>query len=540
MVGINQREGVRGQIVAIAWLRWRLFVHSLRTTRGQMEVFSRIVVGLVLAIGAIGGAFGLGAGAWFLVSQGKSEWLAILLWPVFGFWQLFPIFAAAFTENTESGNLLRFPLSYPAYFLVRVAYGALDPASAMGMLWLAGIAVGAGVAAPRILPAAIPALATFAALNILLSRMLFAWLERWLAQRKTREILGVLFILAMLSLQLVGPLVKHYAASRMQMLEAVGAIAPVQRALPPGLAGEVMAQSLSGDFGEMLKHFLGLCAYGIVILGLLSMRLRQEYRGEDLSEAGPRTEKKQLIHNRGWGFSRPAAMVMEKELRYLSRSGPMLFTLIVPLFMLVIFRSNGAFPHHKPDLVFPAVAGYTLILLTNLIYNNFGGDGTGIQFYFAAPVKFREIVAGKNLAHVTVLMLELLVAWIGVSWIYRPPTLNALAATLAGILFAAPLNLAAGNLLSLYFPKRIDAAAFGRQRASATTVLISFGIQIVVMGTAALTIWLTGSSGRYSTATLIFLGLAAITMTGYILALNRTDKIAMQRREILLAELMKT
>ena len=56
---------------------------------------------------------------------------------------------------------------------------------------------------------------------------------------------------------------------------------------------------------------------------------------------------------------------------------------------------------------------------------------------------------------------------------YGPPAPGIALATLAGLLFAAPVNLAAGNLLSIYSPKKLDYSTFGRQRASQTTVLVS-------------------------------------------------------------------
>jgi len=534
----------RERIAAIAFLRWRLFVNTLRTTRGQLELISRIIVGLLLTTGAFGGAFGLGAAAWYFVSHGEPEWIAILLWPVFAFWQLFPIFSAAFSETSDSSTLLRYPLSYPAYFLVRIAYGAFDPATLMGSLCLVGIGIGVAVASPHVFPVALLTLLTFAVFNLMLSRMLFAWLERWLAQRKTREILGVLFIGAILSIQLIGPLLRRYEhGNRSQWLRLAAQIIPAERVLPPGLAAAAITQSSRRNPGVALTYFSVLCGYTAIAALLLSARVRQEYRGENLSESGPSGAAEPIDKlARGWalpGLPGPTTMIMEKEFRYLSRSGPMLFTLIVPFFMLLIFRSNGVFPHHKPDLVFPAIAAYTLILLTNLIYNNFGGDASGIQFYFAAPVKFREIVAGKNMAHASILLLELAVAWAGVSWIYMTPAPDVMAATLAAMLFAAPVNLAAGNLLSLYFPKRIEASAFGRQRASPTTVLASFGIQLAVIATAALVLWLTRGAGTYWLAALIFLVLAALALVGYTFALRQTDCIASARRQNLISELMR-
>src|SRR5882672_486013 len=110
------------QLAAIAGLRWRLFVNALRTTRGKLELLSQIFIGFAFAIGGLGGAFGMGIAASMMISASRPELLALLLWFVFLFWQVFPIMAAAFTGNSDSSDLLRFPLSYRSYFLVRMAY----------------------------------------------------------------------------------------------------------------------------------------------------------------------------------------------------------------------------------------------------------------------------------------------------------------------------------------------------------------------------------------------------------------------------------
>src|SRR5713101_7361126 len=172
MAGLNMAPTpARQQMAAVAELRWRIFVNSLRTVRGRLELASRIFIGLAFVVGGIGGAVGLGGAAWFLLSQGNPEWLGVLLWPVFLFWQLFPLMATAFTENVDSSTLLRFPLSYPSYLLIRLAYGSLDPATTVASLWLLGITIGIGAARPRLLPWAAVVLVTFAMVNILLARM---------------------------------------------------------------------------------------------------------------------------------------------------------------------------------------------------------------------------------------------------------------------------------------------------------------------------------------------------------------------------------
>ena len=253
----------RQQMAAVAGLRWRVFVNSLRTFRGRLELASRIFVSLAFLAGGIGGAIGLGGAAWFLVLQGNAEWLGALLWPVFLFWQLFPLMATAFTQNIESSNLLRFPLSYRSYFLIRLAYGSLDPATAVASLWLLGIDVGIGVARLRVLPWATFVLLTFALVNMVLARMLFAWLERWLAQRRTREILGILFFLFILSFQLIGPLIAVYEHRSIPESRVLGQkLTNAQRPLPPGLAAAAIAGTIRNQPATSVVPLCCWCLMG--------------------------------------------------------------------------------------------------------------------------------------------------------------------------------------------------------------------------------------------------------------------------------------
>jgi ABC-2 type transport system permease protein len=240
--------------------------------------------------------------------------------------------------------------------------------------------------------------------------------------------------------------------------------------------------------------------------------------------------------------------MLEKELHYLSRSGPMLFTLIMPVVMLLVFRvgpagstrDGNSFLLRAPNLAFPAGAAYAMLILTNLVYNNLGPDGGGLQFYFASPVRFHEIVLGKNLAHLSILTLEILFVWFGVSIFYRAPALDVTLATIAGMLFAAPVNLSAGNLLSVYSPKKIDFGTFGRQRAAQTTILASFAVQIVTFGLGALIFELSLHAHELWLGALVLLSLAALAWTGYGVILRRMDGIAQQRREILISELSRS
>jgi hypothetical protein len=169
-------------------------------------------------------------------------------------------------------------------------------------------------------------------------------------------------------------------------------------------------------------------AYSGTALGLLHLRLRQQFRGEspeDSAAAAALTSSN--VIRPGWKLpfvSAPVSAVFEKELHYFSRSGPMLFTMLVPLLVvLVVIGGRRSLLAQQSELFFPIGAGYCLLVMTNLVYNSFGGDGGGIQCLLISPVSFRQIVFAKNLAQFTVLVTEILILWLGVCLIYNPPRL---------------------------------------------------------------------------------------------------------------------
>jgi ABC-2 type transport system permease protein len=552
MTELTRPPRVADQLQAIAWLRWRLFANGLRSSRGAMELTSQILLSFVFAMAGFGGALGMCAAAYFLLSHGKPELLTLPLWMIFFFWQGFPVMATAFTNNPDSTDLLRFPLDYRSYFLVRMASGVFDLATVLGSLWLFGLLVGLAFMKPALLPWAMLVLLAFAAFNLLFMQMVFAWVERWLAQRRTREIMGILFVLLMLSFQLIGPLVRHFSNhSRPEVEHYIAILKPIQSVLPPGLAADSITQGIYPQWGVALSSFSLLCAFGLITAYCLHARLLAQYRGENLSEvaaasAAPRDRSLRL----GWRlpiFSGAVSAVFEKEVRYLLRSGPTLLTLIMPVFVLVIFRfgamnsarHSGISLSHAPDMAFPAAAAYTLLMLTNLAYNNLGGDAGGIQFFYASPVRFRDIVVAKNLTHTGILTVEIIVAWIAVLILYGPPSFDIFIATVAGLLFAAPVNFSAGNVLSLYAPKKLDYSKFGRQRPSQMTALISLGVQFVVIGLGAAAFWLAKYYGNFWIATGVLLGLAAVAVSAYVAILNRLDRLALTRREPLIYELCR-
>jgi ABC-2 type transport system permease protein len=430
-----------------------------------------------------------------------------------------------------------------------MAYGALEPATLLGLLWTFGITVGIGVANLAVLPWAALVLAIFAVENILLARLIFTWMERWLAQRRTREIISVVIFVLIMGVQFIGPAVERFGkAPGAGAVNTALHLAAIQLYLPPGLAGTAISAVLRGKFLKALLLFAVLSAYGFAFLWLLNRRLRAQYHGENLSEGLRSSTKTRNQAREGWALpwvSDSTAAVFEKELRYYFRSWPLMFNLVTPVFVLLLVmfshssQRGSPFGNAPSFLVLPIAAAYGMLALTNVVYNNFGGDHGGVQFFFVSPTRMSGVVFAKNLAHTVLFAIEILLVYIMVVLLYRLPNPLVTLVTLAGVLFALPLNLTAGNLLSIYFPRKVDYSTFGRQRASQVSGLLSLGIQVAIFGTGALIVFLAYRNRNLWLAVVIFLLLAALGLVVYRVILNKIGALVAKRREVLTAELCK-
>ncbi len=152
-------------------------------------------------------AWGIGCGvlAYQITSDRQLIFLPVLLWPVFLMWQVVPVMLSTAQESVDFNFLLRFPVSFRSYLLLYLFFGLFDPSSLLGGMCMVGIWIGVVIASPGLALWITAALALFALFNFLLTRMIFAWIERWLAQRRTREILGIVILFVFLSFQLLTP-----------------------------------------------------------------------------------------------------------------------------------------------------------------------------------------------------------------------------------------------------------------------------------------------------------------------------------------------
>lgn len=555
---MNAIPGTREQIGLVARLRWQLFRNSMRTLKGRLEAVSTVFIALAMSGLVFGGGILLGIAMFMLVNRGAWQWIAGLLWIVFLFWQLYPLFAASVGVQFDFANLLRFPLRFGSFFALSLIYGLFDPGAVAALFWLFCMWVGLGIARPGMLAWGLIVLLVFAALNLLLARMLLAWTEKWLARRRTREVLAVVFILMMLSFQFIGPAINHFQNHQARMqTDWVTMLLPVTRMLPPGIAAQSLTYALAGNFALAPQWLFFLALYAAAFLFLLRTRLVAQYRGENLSEAHAAVPRRPIapraagkIPASSWGIplvSGPAGAVFEKEVRYALRSGPMLLNFAIPVIIVIFFGitvhqqgRHADFFSHSPDMAFPIAIAYTFLIQMNMVFNSFAYEGSGVQFLLFSPVRFRDVMAGKNLFQGLAAVIEALAVWAAVAWLFAPPPTFIVTATFAGLLYATLANFAIGNILSVWFPRRLDFGAFRRKKLAGVTMLIGMVTQGILIGLGAGVFLLAKHFDRMGLVTPIFLVFAAVAGAAYLFSLTKIDRLVLNRRETLTSELCRT
>jgi ABC-2 type transport system permease protein len=554
-------ELARRQYAALAAMRWQMFKNGLRTSKGALELGARAFSYLTYTLVGLGLSTGLGFGAFAIITSGHVKYLSILFWAVFLIWQLLPVLLASFQEQFDLGVLLRFPLRFSSYILLYLIFGLVDVSTITGALCSLGLWVGITVAEPGMVGWAALGLAIFAAFNVLLVRAIFAWVDRWLAQRRTREIVGAIFLVFVLSLQLLNPALhqsrrsprvsraERAADAQKTMAEArpwLRRADAIQRWLPPGLAAQTVRFADSRQAEPALDSAGLLGMYALVAGLVLAARLNSEFAGENLGEAPSRKKSasRPSADRHGWMAqgSGPIGALMEKELRALLRTLPLLYAVGAPLLLVLVF--SGAFIRNGPQssafqLTLPICLVYVQLGFTQLFYNCFGTEGMGVQLYFLSPTSMRTVLLAKNLFASMLFGLAAVVAGVLTSLRLGMPRGVVVSASVGLVLFALISNLAAGNVFSITMAYRINPGRLTRQRGSQANSLLSVLVQLGVIGVGAAVFVLCWALQTEWLATPVFLALAAVALVLWRVGLGKSDALANAHRDDLIAAVAK-
>jgi hypothetical protein len=469
--------------ILLLLLRWRLFANSMRRPSRRAELGLQIfwyifIAGFILITTAafLGGTYGL-------LRAGRPELIDLLLLAVFLVWQLAPILFEGFSPGLNFREVARYPISFRLYFLLSLIYGISDPAAIACLLWLFGMWVGVLVARPELALAAAFAFLVFAIFNLLCNRIIVGLFERFQSTRKGRERMVFITLILLLTPQLLQFSARAWFNGHAFKLPPtfLPTLALIRDFLPSGLTARIFLSESTAA----LQSIAGLLLFVGFAFLVLSRQLQAVFQGEIYSEAY--TVRRKLTVSQGWQM--PAvddvtSAIMEKELRYLRQNSRLILQLIYPpiVFLLLIFNGPARkFPFAaKPAGLLAGLAGFLLLSLPNLSYNTFGMDKEGFGRWLLSPLPLRKVLIAKNLTHGSILtFLYLLVAAIVVV-VTHVDLLNVATVTVA--FFAVLiLQLAAGNLISVYWPKRIELTQMSSKMSSNAAGFASLLVILPIM-----------------------------------------------------------
>jgi ABC-2 type transport system permease protein len=563
-------EQTRSQFAAIAWLRWRITVNSVRRKGGAGELIGRIAIWTMLGALMIVLVAGAGFVAFYFASSGRLGRISFLLWGVFLLCQLLNIQLGQPGTTFDPTQLIRFPLRMQSYVCIRLFFGLLTPSNVVVTLMSLAIAVGVGIAVPSLWGYALVALAVFAATNVLFSRMLFAWVDRWLSTRRAREVFTGLIFAFSIGIQWANftfnPAYNHGSRSHTrgispkQIHRATSFYHrgyPLLRVLPPELIDSSLLAAHHRAMVAFAEYTLGCALFALAFLAVFALRMRTEFRGENLSDAANAVAPKMAPSVKRSAPRAVAAMpvvaaggtdalggraafmaIFEKEFLYLRRHMGILYGLVMPILLVLIFASRFA-SHSNSVWIFPAAIAYTLLAICPLSYNSFGFEGVGSQFYFLAPVPMRTVMLAKNLFSFLMAGVEVLAIFAIITYIAGMPSLQIAGAALLWAAGTLALNSIVGNMRSFTSPKKINPQKMANRQASQLSAFISLGIVGLSSGIAAALfegcLW-THMGWALVPVSAIF---AAVGMGFYLQTLKSIDRFALEHREELFTELCK-
>jgi ABC-2 type transport system permease protein len=560
----------RSQFAAIAWLRWRILINGFRRKGGTGELIGRIILTIVFTAGTLVMVAAAGIGAYFMVRFGHLDKIFLLLWGIFILCQLLNIQLGQPGTTFDPTQLIRFPLRSNTFIAIRLFFGLLTPANIAGTLMSLAVAIGIGIALPALWLFALIALSIFAAANVLFSRMVFAWVDRWLATRRAREIFTALIFAFSLGIQWANftfnPAYNHGHKNSAHSLsqQHIDLITnlyhraqPFLAALPPELTNASLIAARQSLPASFLTHTLGCALFAAFFFVVFALRMRTEFRGENLSDAATSVSRKTTkpatarlapptlapasilpAQPTASGASPILGIMLSKDLLYVRRHMGILYGLIMPIFLVLIFASRFA-SRSNSVWIFPAAVAYTLLAVAPLSYNSFGFEAAGAQLYFLAPVRIRDILFAKNLLSFLMALVEMLAIFAIITYITGMPALKTAIAALLWAIGTLAINNIFGNRRSFTTPKKVNPQRMANKQTSQVSALISLGVLALSGGIAAGLFFLCIFFHQQWLLIPIFAIFAAVGVFIYLTSLRSIDQFALDHRETLFEELCK-
>lgn len=487
------------------WLKWKLLLRGYR--RNVSEWVGALLMVLILLPISLGIAFWFGIHFVREPVPENANWLRTALLAIYAFWIVIPILGYSLNDSYDITKLFVYPLSMRQIFTGTILGTLMDRPTLL--LLPTFVAIGVGFISDPI-----SGIVTFLALVLFLFHTLALSQAVLMAgaglfqSRKFRDTAVVL-----LPLIWVVYYMRFFVARQARFEQwATFVHSPAWEwvnYLPPGWAARAIFEAHRGAYGMALMYLAGLAAFTVGTFTLAGWTLQKIYSGEAVSapsapppavappirEGAPKQiaevpanskEVRVLSLVPGW-VPQTIRAVADKEFRYLVRDPyyklvmvNMLWPLLLPIFMSAAMASGE---HAARNLLGtgwelwlgPGVMAFSQMQLT---YNIFGTEGGAIALLFLFPAKRRQIVLGKNLFHFILLSAFNLAMSCVVYVMSHDFGLTGL--LLYWMELALLLNIALGNVFSLYFPMRVVMRGWRVQYRSSGQGCMFFFIYLVI------------------------------------------------------------
>jgi ABC-2 type transport system permease protein len=463
------------------------------------------------------------------------------LFGVFLYWQIAPVITASMGASLDLQKLIVYPIPLDKLFAIDVMLRFLTVGEMLVILAgaFAGIlrnpVFGGAAALVRLVPATL----LFVLFNLLVAAGIRSMIERLFRRKRVREVGMLVFVLLCAA---PGTLIALKVPKSLLI-----AYLPLQNFWP-------WAATARWWLAQSPLEAAGVTALWIVIAYRFGRKQFYQSLRED-PFAGKAAVKKrpgsmewlEPVYRLPSRFFRdPFAVMIEKEIRALTRCAGFRLAFIMGFtFGLLIFIPNLLRPHEGVSAIqqhFLAwVSLYSLMLVGFYTFlNAFGFDRSAVQFYFAAPVSFRSVMAAKNVAAVFFQMLEVLLITIVFSLFPIPFNPMGIAEAFAVTAVACLYAFAIGNLTSVRFPVPMDPDKMSRggvsSRGKIALITLLFPVAFLPIGLAY---W--GGYVFHSQAVFFGLLLLAAVIGGivYWVATDSALDVTLQRREDMIASLTR-
>jgi ABC-2 type transport system permease protein len=523
------------QTSAIVWAQWR----STRNHFPRASLGGLVFTGVLTA--AWYGIFAYLAVLTAILLSSPAELdafhkiLPAALLLCFLYWQVIPVLLTSMGASLDLRKLLVYPIPQRALFAIEVILRISTGVEMM--LILAGAALGLlrNSAVPHWAPFT---LALFVLFNLFCSTGIRDLLVRLLAHKRVREIFVFLVVIAAALPQLM-----LFRGSQGRMRQFFGA---QPSAIFPWTATARLALGEFSWKSLAVMLFWTLAAYAF---GRTQFERGLRFDAAEASARGWSTKRR--VSRLEWLYQLPnsllrdpLAALIEKELRFLSRAPRFRLVFLMGFSFGLLIWAPIAFGRASTERSFISdnyltmVSIYALLLLSDaLFWNCFGFDRSAAQVYFLVPVKMSTVLAGKNLAAVFLVLLEITAIAVVCAVLRLPLSLLQILEAFAVTCVITLFILAVGNLSSLYNPRAVNpvkAMKTAAQSRSQALLMLGFPLTLIPVALAYLARYAFDTEWAFF-AVLFFDGVVGVLL--YSFSMQSALKAAANRREQIIGAL---